>query len=58
MPAPLRRKRPQAEESQDCDCCGADCGCKDCERCADESVQVAKDWIPPPAKGKARKPGA
>jgi hypothetical protein len=48
-PAPLRRKRPGPEEKEDCDCCEADCDCTDCERCREESVQVARDWIPPPA---------
>ena len=55
MPAPLRRKRPQPEETQDCDCCEKDCECEDCERCAEPGLQVARDWIPPPAKGKPAK---
>lgn len=54
-PAPLRRKRPGPEEKEDCDCCEADCECGDCERCSEESLQVARDWIPPPAKGKGAK---
>lgn len=54
-PAPLRRKRPGTEEVEDCDCCAKDCECADCERCSEEAVEVAKDWIPPPAKGKPRK---
>lgn len=53
-PAPLRRKRPGAEEQEGCDCCEAECTCQDCERCRDEGVQVARDWIPPPARGKAK----
>ena len=55
MPAPLRRNRPQAEEQQECDCCEADCQCEDCERCRDAALQVAKDWVPPPATGQPAK---
>ena len=50
-PAPLRRKRPGPEEEEDCDCCEKDCDCDDCERCSEDAVQVARDWIPPPAQG-------
>ena len=48
------KARPQPEEKADCDCCEADCGCEDCERCSEEGIQVGKDWVPP-AKGKPRK---
>lgn len=44
-------KRPQPEEKEDCDCCEADCECEDCERCTEQGLQVARDWIPPPAQG-------
>lgn len=57
-PAPLRRKRPGPEETQDCDCCDAVCDCQDCERCRDAAVQVATEWIPPAAQGTAAKPSA
>jgi hypothetical protein len=53
-PAPLRRKRPGPEEKADCDCCEADCDCADCERCREEGLQVARDWIPPPAEGASK----
>ncbi len=52
-PSPLRRKKTGPDFRQDCDCCGADCGCADCERCSEAAVEVARDWIPPPAKGEA-----
>ena len=54
----VRRKRPGLEEKEDCDCCPPDCDCGDCERCKEDAVQVARDWIPPPAKGTAAGTGA
>lgn len=57
-PAPERRKRAGAEPIGDCDCCEADCDCADCERCRQEGLQVARDWIPPPARGAAEGKGA
>lgn len=52
-PSPLRRKKTGPDARQDCDCCEADCGCTDCERCSDAAVEVSSDWIPPPAMGAA-----
>jgi len=51
MPTPARRKRLGSDA---CDCCEAECDCGDCERCAAEPLQAARDWIPPPATGGAK----
>src|SRR5688572_30305463 len=44
--------RPHLDPREECDCCEGDCGCGDCERCREGSIQVAGDPIPPPAMGK------